>query len=142
LFFTIKEIKSMIEANSYYFDDWLQWADLVMDALNEFKSRFGIFPNALLANEFTLSHLDYYTSTTDLRDNLLDDDGSEEFIQLCEFASPEFCVEFYLSDDMEDREFMLALLSEDEQDNEDDEDDDNDGWDSKDVPVRPMAQVG
>ena len=117
---------------SYRINLWSEWDDEVGNAVYDFFEEYGMMPNSLVANPWTISQFEYITSISDLRKNTFMYDpqtkeyaiplGKDEAIEISGFSAHdgEFNLEFYFTESFGDKEFALFFTDEVD-DDEDDE---------------------
>ena len=115
---------------SYRINLWSEWDNEVDNAVYHFFEEYGMMPNSLVANPWTISQFEYITSISDLRKNTFKYDpktkeyaiplGKDEPIEITGFNAydGECNLEFYLSESFANKEF--ALFFTDEADDDDD----------------------
>ena len=123
---------------SYGINLWSEWDYEVDNAVYHFFEEYGMMPNGLVANPWSISQFDYMASITDLRNNTFNYDpktkeyiipiGKDETIEIAGLRAydGEYDLEFYLSESFVNKEFALFFTDEvDDNDDDDDDDDEN-----------------
>lgn len=123
------------------FRKWTDWEKSIDEAVEEFTLWYGLYPNVLIANEYTLSQIDFLLNTIpEERKNTFRLDEitnkqipieDDEEINLSILNYPDFSIRFAYNKKYDDKEFALAYIEGLNDNDEDDDDNDDDN------PVNP-----
>ena len=109
----------------YRINLWSEWDDEVGNAVFDFFEEYGMMPNSLVANPWTISQFEFITGISDLRKNTFMYDpktkeyaiplGKDEPVEISRFSAHDdsFDLEFYFNESFTDKEFALFFTDED-----------------------------
>jgi len=106
---------------NYKMRNWYGFDDHIFNAAKRFYAKHGIFPNTVVFNEHTYQQVCFLTSVSPKRACLVDDEG-EDFIEIGIFKYIDCALQCAISEELNDKEFLLVFN--DEPDDDDDSDDD------------------
>jgi hypothetical protein len=101
----MSDLNSPILAYKYNIDDYNHWDHTIMASAQDFKFRFGGWPNILIANRDTLQAFDLFMSRKLIKEGMV-----ETVQSISTFATREFELAICLDEqnDLSNHEFVLV----------------------------------
>ncbi|MFW5877223.1 MAG: hypothetical protein ACOCXM_10845 [Myxococcota bacterium] len=100
-----------IHRKTYLLASWRTWDHELVAHVEDFRSRFHVVPNLLLASQITHARIDMAARN----DHVLSDEGEppeeDEYTQLYSFVGPDYELVFCIDDALPDRQVSLIYDS-------------------------------
>lgn len=97
---------------SYRLDDWLTWDDQVHAFASNFRERFGLYPNVLVASDATHRRIAMASKPANLRGPKGESATPGEYHEISAFCTEAYELEFYEGDELAEKAILLMWESE------------------------------
>jgi len=102
----------IVYGHSYRFVNLINWSHELNQSVINFHANYGVFPNIMLANEYTLSRLDFVANTNQEKIKGGDDQSSpSEFVALSGFKGDGYDLCWCIDNNLADFEYDLIFDS-------------------------------
>jgi hypothetical protein len=92
---------------TYRITRWAHWDDTVYDAIEDFRARFTLAPNILLASETTHARIDMAAKKKNIRGPAGEEAPEDEHTPICGFRGEDYELDFCIDENLPAGRFSL-----------------------------------